>query len=126
MANDETVIVVAVLDSTTVVINLSGMDLYASLGQRVAIFTWGPEIRHPTTKKSLGHLEILKGYGKIISVQENMSIVTSEGSAALGQVGFTANELSQFGGGALSALATSFGAPSSSRTVEVGDLVKFV
>ena len=65
-----------VVDEYTVVIN-KGKDEGIQLNQEVVIYTLGDEVLDPDTKKSLGHIEIVKGRGKIIYLQEHMAQVTS-------------------------------------------------
>ena len=48
------------------------------LGQRVLVFGTGDEIQDPDSGASLGVLELVKGRGAVIHVQENLSTVEAE------------------------------------------------
>lgn len=70
-------LVVKLIDEYTVVIN-RGSDHEMEEGKRFLIYSISPEeILDPITKESLGHLEIVKGKGKIIHIQEKISIIES-------------------------------------------------
>lgn len=61
-----------------VVIN-AGSDLGIQEGQRYLLYALSSEeILDPDTHESLGYLEIVKGTGKVIHVQERMSTIESD------------------------------------------------
>lgn len=59
-----------------VVINAGRKD-GIKLGDKFMIYSLGDEICDPITKKNLGVLEIVKGQGKAIHVQENITTIES-------------------------------------------------
>lgn len=70
-------LVVKLIDEYTIVIN-RGSDHEMEEGKRFLIYSISPEeIFDPITKESLGHLESVKGKGKIIHVQEKISTIQS-------------------------------------------------
>lgn len=69
--------VVEVINEYKVVINKGEFHGIRN-GQRVLLYAIDDhEIIAPDTRESLGYLEIVKGQGKVISVQQKMSIVES-------------------------------------------------
>lgn len=71
-------IVAKVIDLYKVVINRGEVDGIRK-GQRLLIYRLSDErIRDPITQESLGHLEIVKGTGKVVHVQERMSTIESD------------------------------------------------
>jgi hypothetical protein len=70
-------VVAHVEDEDHVVIN-RGSDAGISKGQRFLIFGIGKEIIDPTTKESLGKLELVRGTGKVTHVQPKMAVVESD------------------------------------------------
>lgn len=44
-------------------------------GQKFVVFGVGPEIKDPRTDESLGQLEVVKGKGRVIHVQESMCTI---------------------------------------------------
>ena len=54
-----------------------GEDDEVEVNQHVLIFGLGPEITDPDGGSSLGHFEIVRGTGKVSSVQVRMAIVRS-------------------------------------------------
>lgn len=71
-------IVVKILDDTKVVIN-RGSKNGLRVGQRLVFFEFDTDdIIDPISKLNLGKLEIVKGTGKIIHVQENLATVESD------------------------------------------------
>ena len=48
------------------------------LGQRFLIFGYGKEVIDPATNESLGKLEIVRGTGKVVHVQDRLSTVESD------------------------------------------------
>lgn len=66
-----------IIDEYRVALNI-GKDSGVRVGEKFQVFTLSEhEIIDPGTKQSLGYLEIIKGTGKITSVQDNMSILES-------------------------------------------------
>lgn len=47
------------------------------VGERVLVFALGPEMKDPETNESLGCFEIVRGYGKVSSIQAKMAIIRS-------------------------------------------------
>lgn len=71
-------IVVKVIDDHKVVINKGARDNIKE-GQRFLLYKLEEEeIKDPTTGKSLGYLEVVKGTGKVTHVQERMSTIESD------------------------------------------------
>lgn len=74
--------VAAILSPYQLVINrgsLGGMNL----GDRVVIFTLGAVIIDPVNGNNLGQLEVVRGVGEVVHVQEHMSTVESRTSSAV-------------------------------------------
>ena len=70
--------VARVLDNYKLVIN-RGSENGIREGQRMLVYCVSDEdIKDPHTGESLGYLELVKGTGKIIFVQEKMSILESD------------------------------------------------
>ena len=70
--------VVTVINNTRIAIN-RGSEHKIRLNQRVLVYRLSnEEIKDPDTEESLGYLEIYKGTGKVISIQEKMSIIESD------------------------------------------------
>ncbi|MBE9046038.1 hypothetical protein IQ255_16775 [Pleurocapsales cyanobacterium LEGE 10410] len=70
--------VVTVISDTRIAIN-RGLEHKIRLNQRVLMYRLSnEEIKDPDTGESLGYLEIYKGTGKVISIQEKMSIIESD------------------------------------------------
>lgn len=70
--------VVTVINNTRIAIN-RGSEQKIRLNQRVLVYRLSnEEIKDPDTGESLGYLEIYKGTGKVISIQEKMSIIESD------------------------------------------------
>lgn len=64
--------VAKVIDAYRVVINRGSRD-DINLGDRFIVFKIGEEICDPDTNESLGNIEIIKGKGKVVHLQEKMS-----------------------------------------------------
>src|SRR5690606_5047705 len=47
-------------------------------GDRFLVFALGDEIFDPETKESLGELELIRGTGKVVHVQDRMATVKSD------------------------------------------------
>lgn len=70
--------VVEVIDNFKIVINKGEVDGIRK-GERILLYRLSDdEIIDPQTGESLGYLEIVKGTGKIIHLQEKMSIIESD------------------------------------------------
>jgi len=70
--------VVRVIDNTKVAINRGARNGIVE-GMRFVVYRLsGEEIKDPFTKESLGPLAIVKGTGKVINVQETMSVLESD------------------------------------------------
>ncbi len=69
--------VVKIIDEETLVIN-RGSNHGLKNGDRYLIYGSGGEIKDPTTGASLGNLEIVRGSGTVIHVQEQMSTIKSD------------------------------------------------
>jgi hypothetical protein len=68
--------VVDVLDSENVVLNV-GQDQGVSVGSKFLLYASSRDVKD-MDGRSLGTLEITKGYGKVIHVQATMCIVKSD------------------------------------------------
>lgn len=69
--------VVKIIDEYTIVINRGGLN-GVKLNQSFLIyFLSEKEIVDPETQESLGHLEIIRGRGKVSHVQERISTIKS-------------------------------------------------
>lgn len=73
----EKYLVAKIIDDYTIVIN-KGRNQGVKEGQRFLIYELGEEIIDPSTNKSLGKLEIVKGTGKITHLQENIATISSD------------------------------------------------
>ncbi|KAB8140741.1 hypothetical protein F8S13_22300 [Chloroflexia bacterium SDU3-3] len=71
-------LIAEVIDRYTVVIN-RGSKHKIQLGQKFIIYTLtDKEILDPITRESLGKLEVPKGTGKVIHVQERLATIKSD------------------------------------------------
>ncbi len=67
--------VASIMDLSHVVIN-RGAEHGVKYNQHFAVYALSEEdIVDPVTKESLGRLEIIKGIGKVVHIQEKMSIL---------------------------------------------------
>ncbi|MEM8719918.1 MAG: hypothetical protein AAGE84_11500 [Cyanobacteria bacterium P01_G01_bin.39] len=67
-----------IITPTRIVIN-RGSEHGVKKGQKMLVYSLEEnEIKDPNTGESLGHLEVYKGTGKIIHIQEKMSIIESD------------------------------------------------
>jgi hypothetical protein len=64
-------------DNQTVIINQGSVDGVA-IGQRFLIFSIGQEIKDPDSGESLGNLEVVKGTGKVMHVQQRIATISSD------------------------------------------------
>ena len=70
--------VAKVISSIRIAINRGSEDRI-KLNQKVLLYSLSDEeIKDPETGESLGYLEIYKGTGKVIAVQEKLSIIESD------------------------------------------------
>ena len=77
--NDTAVSVIYILDEQdpdTIVIN-RGANSGIKAGDRFIVYGLGPELFDPATSQSLGRLEIVRGRGVVVHVQEFMSTIKS-------------------------------------------------
>jgi hypothetical protein len=75
---DSSIVVASVLSNDRVVIN-KGSEDGIRIGRRYLIYELtDEEIIDPVNKESLGYLEVPKGTGTIVSVQDHMSILESD------------------------------------------------
>ena len=76
-------IVVQVMNySRKVVINRGSVD-GVRLGQRFLVYGIGPVITDPETGTSLGKLEMLRGTGEVVHIQERMATIESTSRRAI-------------------------------------------
>ena len=68
--------VIKVIDNFTIVIN-KGSESDVKKGDICLIYSVGEELFDPDNGESLGELEIVKGQGKVIHVQEKISTIES-------------------------------------------------
>jgi hypothetical protein len=68
--------VAAVLDRFQVVLNKGAKD-GIRLGESFLIFAMGPEVEDPVTGQNLGPIELVKGRGKVIHLQDTMATLRS-------------------------------------------------
>jgi len=71
------ILVAKLLDKRKLVIN-QGLNASIALGQHFIVFERGEDVIDPATGESLGVLELIKGKGQIIHVQEKMAILELE------------------------------------------------
>jgi hypothetical protein len=69
--------VVAVIDDDRVAIN-RGTENGVKLGQRYLVYELGKEVTDPDTGASLGKLEVVRGTGKVVHLQEKMATLKSD------------------------------------------------
>ena len=69
--------VAVVVSPSTIVIN-RGSEHGVRLGQRFLIYTIGEKVVDPDTRESLGRLELVRGTGKVVHLQERMCTVSSD------------------------------------------------
>jgi hypothetical protein len=72
----ETARVASVIDPYRVVINKGAADGVRA-GQKYLLYVLGPDVKDPESGESLGQLEVLRGNGTVIHVQERIAIVRS-------------------------------------------------
>ncbi|NBI61314.1 hypothetical protein D3Z53_25830 [Lachnospiraceae bacterium] len=75
--------VAKVLDNNQLVLNIGSCDDVV-MGQRFLIYGLSDdEIIDPITHESLGHLELVRGTGSVIFIQEKMCIIKSDSTSTL-------------------------------------------
>jgi hypothetical protein len=72
-------LVAEVLDGFRVIINRGSID-NVKIGDRFLLYDLTKEIMDPETHESLGRLEVSKGQGVAIQVQEKMAVIISDSS----------------------------------------------
>ncbi len=77
LEKNDNILVAEIINRYTLVIN-KGEYQGVENGQRYLIYEIGEEILDPTTKKTLGKLELVKGTGKIVHTQENIATISSD------------------------------------------------
>lgn len=71
--------VVGIFDNDYKLVINAGANKGIKIGHRFLIYALSEyEIIDPDTSESLGHLEIVKGTGKVVHVQEKMSTIESD------------------------------------------------
>lgn len=71
--------VVSVMDDNYKIVINAGVNKGIKIGQRFLVYALSDhEIIDPDTKASLGFLEIVKGTGKVVHVQEQMATIESD------------------------------------------------
>jgi hypothetical protein len=68
--------VAAVLDGYHVVLNRGARD-GVKLGASFLIYSFGPDVEDPVTGRNLGPIELVKGKGRVIHLQENLATLRS-------------------------------------------------
>lgn len=68
--------IIKIIDKNTVVIN-AGASKGVSIDKQLLIVGLGDDIIDPDTNESLGQLEIVRGKGRVIHVQERMATLQS-------------------------------------------------
>lgn len=82
MASGYSARVAAVVDPYTIVLNKGEVD-GIKVGDRFVIFNIGGTVRDPETGRSLGELEIVRGTGEVIHLQEQMCTIETRRSRML-------------------------------------------
>ena len=69
--------VAKVLSDSKVIITKGSNDGLTK-GQRLCVYSKGEEVVDPETGESLGHIEVIKGNGYIVQIQERISILEAK------------------------------------------------
>ena len=69
--------VAKVIDNETFILNKGSKDGIKA-GDRFLVYALGDEIFDPETNENLGQLELIRGTGKVIHIQERMATVKSD------------------------------------------------
>jgi len=93
------------------------------VGERVLVFSLGPELIDPDSRESLGHFEVVRGEGKVSIVQARMSIITSS-RTVVEQYARPVNALAVATGMPREYETRNVAAPF--RNPQLGDLVRFI
>ena len=104
-------------DGFEVVINLGSVDGVQD-GQRYLVYALGDELFDPETKESLGRLEVVRGRGVIIHVQDRMAILRSTEHRSAS--GATKRVIRSSSGGFLAATESILGRPTVEEIVPIG------
>lgn len=115
--------VAKVINQHNLVIN-KGLSDNIRIGQRFLVYTIGESIFDPETKEDLGQLEIVKGTGVAIHVQDKITIIESDRKSSSFRKVIRKNpNLAQiFGGGEEEVIDTANSIPFTNPSV--GDLVR--
>lgn len=114
--------VASIINEYRIVIN-RGNEHNIRLGQRFLIYSLSDEeIIDPITNEPLGYLEIVKGTGKVINVQERISIIESDKTEILNKKIIRKGSLYSFLGDAVEEIASPERVPF--EAVQVGDRAK--
>jgi hypothetical protein len=112
MENNLDIRVAQIIDTHTIVINKGLSDEIRS-SMQFLVYEEGEEIMDPISKRSLGNLEIPKGFFKVQHIQENMSVLISK----VQRPSKLASAMLVF---------TAVGEQESLETIKIGDKVKVV
>lgn len=86
MEKQEKIVVVRIIDSYTLVLNI-GANQKVSKGDNFLIYYVEPEeIKDPISGESLGCLEVVRGSGSVIHVQEKMCTIKSNRTQSGGRI----------------------------------------
>jgi hypothetical protein len=97
--------VAALIDAGRVVINRGAQD-GIRFGQRFTIYELSEQdIVDPATNESLGHLEIIRGTGSVVHIQDRMSIVEARPKDAIADLFSPRNQVFTFKGAKVGDLA---------------------
>jgi len=47
------------------------------LGQRFLVFAYGPEVKDPASGENLGRIELVRGQGEVVHLQDHMATIRS-------------------------------------------------
>jgi hypothetical protein len=123
MTNMSQIVVVRVIDEFSVVLNI-GSDEGITEGDKFLVYYIAPdEILDPVTGESLGNLEIVRGSGSVIHVQDKMCTIKSNRTETGGRI----IRKSGFGGiGSLMGGTVEYPAkqPIPFEYVKIGDIAK--
>lgn len=111
-----------IINEYKIVIN-RGNEHNIRLGQRFLIYSLSDEeIIDPITNEPLGYLEIVKGTGKVINVQERISVIESDKTEILNRKIIKKGSLYSFLGDAVEEIESPQRVPF--ELVQVGDKAK--
>jgi len=105
----------------------SGEREGTKVGDRVLVFALGPEVIDPIDQRNLGHFEVVRGQGRVVSVQQTMAVISCTDTAQEYRVkgfGGLTNAMAALGNiqreTELVTVAKPFKFP------EIGDLIRFI